>query len=269
MIFMYFAVAVITAGVADAENFDYNAYDEVLSDYVDDEGMVDYSGLKGNHVKLDEFLARIKTLEKEAYASFTNDEKLAFWINAYNACTLDIIIRHYPIEASFGLNFIYPENSIRQIDGVWDRFKWEIMGEFYTLNNIEHDVIRPRFNEPRIHIALVCAAMGCPPLLNEPYRGDVLYSQFAGRLRLFLQNPEKFRIDREDETVYVSPIFKWYGEDFIPEFGDTEKFGNRGEKQMASLHYISTGLPPDDSLYLESGDYQITYLKYDWSLNTQ
>ncbi|MBI2818390.1 MAG: DUF547 domain-containing protein [Acidobacteria bacterium] len=138
-----------------------------------------------------------------------------------------------------------------------------------TLDGIEHEVLRKQFREPRIHVALVCAAMGYPPLRNEPFEGAKLEEQLADQTRRFLANPRKFRIDRSQRRVYLSAIFDWYGEDFVPLFGTEERFGGHGAAERAVLHFISRHLGEADRAYLERETYALEYLDYDWSLNEQ
>ena len=143
------------------------------------------------------------------------------------------------------------------------------MGRAMTLDGIEHGVLRKEFHEPRIHMALVCAAMGCPPLRNEPYTGDRLGDQLDDQARRFLSNPAKFRIAANEGTVYLSSIFKWFGEDFVPGYGVEQGYGAHSAAQRAVLHFISGYLDKQEAERLSSGDYSISYLDYDWSLNEQ
>ncbi len=137
-----------------------------------------------------------------------------------------------------------------------------------TLNGIEHSVLRAEFNEPRIHVALVCAAMGCPPLRNEPYLPDKLNDQLDNQAKKFLSSPAKFRIDRSAGKVYLSSIFKWFGADFVKTYGTDEGFAGHGQSERAVLNFISQYLQQEDAPeYLRSGNYRIDYLEYDWSLN--
>lgn len=249
--------------------FSYTPYAVVLKAYVDDRGLVDYRRLKADHQRLDVFVQAVAALDPHTYEQWSNAEKIAFWINAYNALTVKAIVSHYPIKPRFGFSLIYPKNSIRQIPGVWDELTFEVMGRAMTLDEIEHDVLRAKFHEPRIHMALVCAAMGCPPLRNEPYVGDRLDEQLDDQARRFLSNPGKFRIDRRRGLVYLSSIFKWFGSDFVNQYGTDERFPGHRREERAVLHFISRYLDPADREYLEKGAYKIEYLDYDWSLNEQ
>jgi hypothetical protein len=251
------------------EGFSYADYAKALEQYVDEQGMVDYRGLKNNRGPLDAYVRELAGLQRAEYEDWTDPQKIAFWINAYNGLTLRVIIDNYPIQPTFPARLRFPNNSIRQIRGVWDGIEFSVMGREMTLDDIEHEVLRKEFDEPRIHLALVCAAMGCPPLLNEPYRAEKLGEQFADRTRLFLQNAEKFRIDRQKDRVQLSPIFDWFGKDFIGQYGTDTRFRGHGRKERAVLNYLSRFLDERDRAYLENGDYKVKYLDYDWSLNEQ
>ncbi|MDQ7785364.1 MAG: DUF547 domain-containing protein [Desulfomonilaceae bacterium] len=252
---------------AENTDFPYIVYGTVLQTYVDDEGMVNYRGLKENRKPLDEFTESMSRLDPKAYDAWADTDKIAFWINAYNALTLKAIIDHYPIKASFFKSFVYPANSIRQIPGVWDKITFSVMGRDVTLDGIEHEILRSEFNEPRIHVALVCAAMGCPPLRKEPYVGPQLDAQLDDQSAKFVKDPDKFRIDRTDNKVYLSSIFDWFGEDFVKTYGVTKDFSGFSEKQKAVLNFLSRYVEPAEKAYLVEGSFSIEYLKYDWSLN--
>ncbi|MGQ9689316.1 MAG: DUF547 domain-containing protein [Desulfobaccales bacterium] len=247
----------------------YGEYAALLSEYVDPQGMVNYRTLKGNPQGLKAFQAALAQTTPEVYQQWRDEEKIAFWINAYNALTLKAIIDHYPIRASFFKGFVYPRNSIRQIPGVWDSRRFPVMGKSMTLDEIEHGVLRKDFNEPRIHLALVCAAMGCPPLRNEPYEGDKLDRQLHDQARVFLANPKKFRLDQGRGKVLLSPIFKWFGGDFVKTYGTDKAFQGFSPEERAVLNFLSGYVSDSDRDYLRQGKYTISYLDYDWSLNQQ
>jgi hypothetical protein len=249
--------------------FDYSNYADVLKNFVDDKGMVDYEGLKAESDQLDSFVNDLSGVKSEEYETWTKEQKIAFWLNAYNGLTLKVIIEHYPIESSWLKSLIYPKNSIRQIDGVWDEITHNVTGKKMTLEHIEHEILRKKFNEPRIHMALVCAAMGCPPLRREPYVGSRLDSQFDDQTRIFLSDPKKFKIDTSRNSVYVSSIFKWFAEDFGEKYGDKERIAGKSREESAVIHFIAQYLSKDKQEYLLNGKYRIKYLDYDWSLNEQ
>lgn len=238
-------------------SFDYQDYRQVLADYVDERGLVDYQGLQQNREQLDRFNQSLGAVSPATYGNWDQAEQIAFLINAYNAFTLQSIIDQEPLKA-----------SIRDIRGVWNRRKFNLAGSEKTLDNIEHDILRQEFNEPRIHVALVCAAKSCPPLRNEPYLPATLETQLADQTTKFAASPHGLQIDRQDNRVYLSAIFKWYGKDFIPSYGVAAKFGGN-ESQRAVLNYFSAQLNAQERQFLEQGNYQVKYLDYDWSLNQQ
>ena len=254
---------------AAGQAFDNESYSTTLRKYVDDDGMVNYRALKANRKELDAFAAALGGLSPEVFGTWTEAEKIALWINAYNGLTLKAILDHYPIEPSFVASLRFPKNSIRQISGVWDKLEFRVMGSDMTLDEIEHSQLRKNFNEPRIHVALVCAAMGCPSLRNEPFEAEQLDAQLDDQTIRFLKNPKKFRIDRSESTVYLSPIFKWFGGDFVQGYGTDAKFNEHKDDERAVLNFISNYLSKSDADYLSSEDYDIEYLDYDWSLNEQ
>ena len=240
-----------------AETVELSALAEVLSDYVDEQGLVDYKALQKERQQLDTFNQSLQDTELSTYGSWSDAEKIAFLVNAYNSLTLKAIINESPIKA-----------SIKDILGVWRLNTHPILQDKKTLDNIEHDLLRANFNEPRIHAALVCAAISCPYLRREPYTGEDLDAQLDDQVEIFLSRPEAFEIDRENNQVRLSAIFKWFGKDWIPSFGTDEGFaGNDNER--AVLNFISGYLEEEDRTYLQAGNYKVTYIDYDWSLNIQ
>lgn len=253
-----------------SESVDYVPYAQVLKAYVNETGKVDYRKLKENRALLDSFLTEIAGMKRTAsYETWDEQERIAFWINLYNAWTLRAIIDHYPIQPTFPARLTFPRHSIRQIKGVWDKLRFGVMGETKTLDEIEHEILRKEFKEPRIHMALVCAALGCPPLRNEPYTGEKLNLQLNDQTRRFLDNPNKFWIDKKHKVVRLSPIFKWFGNDFVARYKTDSFSANIGTKEKAVLNFISGYLNETDRSFLKKGDYTIRYLEYDWSLNEQ
>ncbi len=251
------------------QSFSYADYAAVLNAYVNDQGMVDYRLLKADRQRLDAFASALAQLAPSTYEHWSEKEKIAFWINAYNALTLEAIINHYPIKSSFFRSVVFPKNSIRQIPGVWDTLQFMVMGRKRTLGEIEHEILRQQFNEPRIHMALVCAAMGCPPLRNEPFFGDQLDEQLNDQTRRFLSDSTMFRMDRSQGRVYLSSIFKWFGRDFIKIYGTDQKLAGHDPAERAVLNFISRHLDASDREYLATAKYNVEYLGYDWSLNEQ
>jgi hypothetical protein len=243
--------------VAVDRSFNYDDYSNVLQTYVNESGLVNYQQLQANRQSLDRFIAAIAAIPPATYQGWDENTKLAFLINAYNALTLQSIIDRD----------LLPD-SIKDIPGVWNRREFNVAGEAKTLDNIEHYTIRKDFNEPRIHVALVCAAISCPPLLNEPYLPEKLNEQLNDRVKKFINSPHGFKLDRTQNRVELSSIYKWYGEDWISSYGVDDRFTGR-DKERAVLNFLSQYLSTEDRKYLEAGNYKIDYLDYDWSLNNQ
>lgn len=240
-------------------------YAMVLRNFVDDDGLVDYAGLKvsGEANAIAEEVSRVKETD---YDSWTENDRIAFWLNAYNAFTLKLIVDHYPIQPSTGKNK-FPANSIRQIPGAWERKKFKALGREVTLDEIEHKILRAEFAEPRVHMALVCAAVSCPKLRREPYNGVQLDAQLGDQARVFLSDLTKFHIDREANEVWASRIFEWFVDDFLP--GATKANPRHVAQQKSLAAFASKYLSPEDARYLEAGDYTVKYFEYDWTLNEQ
>lgn len=233
-------------------------YGDILSRYVDEQNLVDYAALQGDRQALDRYNDALATVDPALYATWSEAQQITFWVNAYNSLTLASIINQAPLKS-----------SIKDIPGVWKRQKHPILSDTKTLDNIEHKTLRTNFDEPRIHAALVCAAISCPPLRNEPYTAERLDEQLDDQVRQWLGNSSAgLKIDREAGTVSISSIFKWFGEDWVPSYGVESGFtGN--DKQRAVLNFISAYVSPEDKAYLEAGGYKVKYLNYDWALNAQ
>jgi len=244
-------------------NADYAAE---LKAHVDDNGMVYYAGLKKDHARLDRYLRALAGVKPKDFDAWDEPTRIAFLVNAYNAMTLKAIAGNYPIQAGFFASLRYPANSIRQISGVWDKLQFEVVGRKTTLEETEHKTLRGKYNEPRIHMALVCAAMSCPRLRNEPYDGARLDEQLDDQARKFLANPAKLQIDRAGGKVYLSSIFEWFGKDFVKSYAPAGGFTGSDEEK-AALHFVSKYVSQADAKYLRAGKYSVKYLKYDWSLN--
>ena len=240
-----------------AQPFNYQTYNSILKEYVNAEGLVDYERLKENRQKLDDFNAAIGAVMPSTYDSWTEAEKIAFLINAYNSFTLESIIDNYPTK------------SIRNIIGVWKIRKFDIVGEKLTLDHIEHQILRKEFNEPGIHVALVCAAISCPPLRREAYTGNQLEEQLDDQAKKFLGNSQGFKIDSQNNTIYLSSIFKWFGEDFEKTYGQEPNIDGLNETETAIVNYAHKYVNSDAQKFLKQGGYQVKYSDYDWSLNVQ
>ena len=250
----------------------YRAYNELLNRYVKD-ARVDYRGFIDSRAEFETFLKTLGDINENDFETWTEEQKLAFWINTYNAFTIKAIIDHYPIKRSFSLVGIFyaPSNSILQIKGVWTKLQFRALGRLVTLDEIEHKILRKKFDEPRIHMAIVCASISCPDLSNEAYVAEKIEEQLAQAATNFVNNPEKgVFVNESDRRVKVSKIFKWFGEDFIPSYGSEKLFNNYSLKENAVLNFTADYLKSEKTKeYLMSNKLKIGYLKYDWHLNEQ
>lgn len=273
MSWSYFATMTHAASAGEAKRFDHShsAYSSLLKRYVEN-ARVDYRGFIKSKDEFEGYLSSLGSVDEREYGTWTESEKLAFWINAYNAFTIKAIIDHYPIKRSFTLRGFYaPSNSILQIKGVWNKLRFRAVGKMVTLEEIEHEILRKEFNEPRIHAAINCASVGCPDLRDEAYTAAGLDGQLTQASINFINNPEKgLRIDKEKGKAEFSKIFKWFGEDFIQSYGEARKFDGRNAKENAVLNFALVYADTDDKReFLKTNDFKIGYLGYDWHLNEQ
>ena len=242
----------------------YRAYGEALRAHVVGT-RVDYARLKTNRASLDAVVAELGQVEAKQMAGWTREQQIAYLINAYNAFTLQAIIDHYPIQARWFRWFTFtPRNSIKQIDGVWTSLLWRVAGVDMTLDEIEHDTLRKEYEEPRIHFAVNCTSVSCPPIRREPYVADRLDRQLMLAARDFLATDIGLQVD--GETLRVSSIFNWYGEDFVDTYArliDAE----RSATDRAILGVVAKYGPREASALAQGGTARIRFLRYDWSLN--
>ena len=187
-----------------ATDVDHSSYAALLEQHVSS-GVVDYRGFKDDESRLDEYL---KVLEAVNTADLSRNEQFAFFINAYNAWTIKLILTGYP-----GIDSIKDLGNL--LKGPWKKKIARIDGKLLTLDDIEHKILRPRFKDPRVHFAVNCASKGCPPLHSEPYYGSTLEQQLDEVTRGFINDQGRNRL--EDQTLYVSRIFKWFSKEELNE----------------------------------------------------
>jgi hypothetical protein len=215
-------------------------YDRLLKQYVN-QGVVDYRGIKNEEAILDQYL---KVLENTDAKKLSRNEQFAFYVNAYNAWTIKLILSAYP-----GLKSIKELGSL--LSTPWKKKIARIDGDVLTLDAIEHDLLRKQFKDPRVHFAVNCASQGCPPLRPEPYQGNILDRQLEEMTAAFLNDPSRNYLD--GNTLYVNSIFKWFAEDFNNDIvGYFVKYAREDLKKR---------------LEANGGKIKIKYLDYDWSLN--
>ena len=231
---------------------DHSLFSAVLGEHVQD-GRVAYSDLCGDQ-RFSDYLVQLN--ETDPATIQDPDERLAFWINAYNAFTLQVICDNYPLQSISELHTggLVLGTLIKRT--VWDKDLFTVNGEKISLGAIEHQIIRREFDEPRIHFAIVCAANGCPPLRNEAYTAARLDEQLTDQARIFLSDPEKNAFDLKDRTASLSPIFSWFKGDF-------------GGRPANVLQAIAPFVDPNVAADIKENakQWRIRYTKYDWRLN--
>jgi hypothetical protein len=270
VLFVVFLVASLAVSFAasplQAGGIDHELFGGLLATEVS-EGMVDYRSIKEDPSVLLEYLRELESLPADEYEAWDRETKIALWINAYNAITIYGIVKNYPIEyGGFLARRRFPQSSIRQIGDFWDTEFSDVMGGKVTLNDIEHEILRKEFGDPRIHFSLVCAAMGCPLLSGEAYTGERLDGQLEDDARRFINNSDKVRLDREENRIYLSSIFKWYAEDFSYE-GDEEWVTRYNKSHRGVISTVVRYIDGDSAEYIRASSPKIEFLDYDWSLN--
>ncbi|EQA35874.1 PF04784 family protein [Leptospira inadai serovar Lyme str. 10] len=215
-------------------------WDTLLKKHVR-KGLVDYVAFKKDISSLDTYLKNLSSVTPAEYSKFNESEKLTFLLNAYNAFTVKLILDHFPVK------------SIKEIGSLlsspWKREFFELLGERRNLDWIEHEKLRKDFKEPRIHIAINCASVGCPPLLNESFKSDQVKDQLSKISKAFLKDSSRNYYDFPQKTLYLCKIFDWFKEDFTRDGGSLIDFYNKNS---------GSAIPPETS---------IKFKEYDWSLN--
>jgi hypothetical protein len=246
-----------------------NKCTDLLSKYVDKDGFINYRLLARKKLELLKILDGFKTLSRKDYDSWPQNDKIAFWINAYNLELTKIILDNYPIESTRILRLFWPPNSIRHIRGIWDERKFIIMDEEFNLQSIENRYFRDEFDEPRAFLAIFYASVSGPPLKNEAYCGKDLSAQLDEQARKFLSRQQNFSINRDSAVVSISSILSpsWQGGKFTNKYGTDLKFKSQEPSVRAVLNFLIKYIPQYDVDYLETGNYTIEYINYDWTLN--
>jgi len=230
---------------------DHAAWTELLAAHVRGDAL-DYRGVAEERAKLERYLVALHAVTPEQLATWREEQRFAYWINVYNANVVRIVVEHYPVD------------SIRDIGGtvfqrVWDRefiplaaHHPEGEDDLLSLNDVEHGILRPRFEDARVHAAINCASTSCPPLRAEAFVAERLDTQLDEQMRAFVADPERNRFDRSGGEARVSQIFDWFEEDFERDAGGVRE-------------YLVRYAPPADAAFLREA--RIRYLDYDWSLN--
>lgn len=229
----------------------YEPWARVLARYVDAEGLVDYAGLQRDGMP--DLRAFMESIAETDPASFASDaERMAFWINSYNAVVVWQVVERYPID------------SVRDVGVLWGfvggffKREYRVAGRDMSADDIEHGTLRADYDDARIHWALVCAAFGCPRLLPRPYLAEDLDDVLTARSYEFLAQPRGLQLDRDARTLYLSSYFDWYEDDFEKESGSV-------------IDYVLRYAPADAAEFIRANrdDLTVRIMDYDWTLNDQ
>ncbi|MSU31194.1 MAG: DUF547 domain-containing protein [Pedosphaera sp.] len=228
-------------------DFSHTRLTQVLGTSVKN-GVVDYSALKSAPTELTHYLDTLDSVSETEFQTWPKEDRLAFLINLYNGSVLRLIVDHYPVA------------SIRDIGGIfgspWKQKCVRAWGKLLTLETLEHQIIRPKYAESRIHFALVCAAKSCPQIRSEAYVGKQLDEQLDHQGKVFLADRNKNWIERDSFTLHLSPIFKWYSSDFRA-------------PGVTLINAITPFISPEEAGWLKqnSKEWSLRYMRYDWRLN--
>ncbi len=222
------------------EPVSHSIWDSLLKKHIDGKGFANYKGFIRDSVELNRYLDLLSTHHPQD--SWSREEQMAYWINAYNAFTVKLIVDHYPVKSIKDI-----KKGIPFVNTVWDIKFIKIQNKTYDLNHIEHAILRKVFKDARIHAAINCASYSCPRLLPEAFTASRLDSQLEDAMRDFINDTVRNRVSAQ--KAEISSIFNWFGGDFKDDAGSIRSYINRYAKDKVS----KTG--------------QITYMEYNWSLN--
>ncbi len=251
---------------ASAFDASHKLFSKELSKYVHD-GAVDYSKWKKDRAPLDQYLDQLKNMSSADYKALSEADRKALWLNAYNAYTIKLVLEHYPIKGEIRY---YPADSIRQIDGFWEKNPFNVSGKNVTLEEIEHNILRKDFRDPRLHFAVVCAAKGCAKIRKEAFTGSNVEELLASSARDFVTDPAHVKFSFDKKEAHISKLFSWFPLDFVKSAGLCRRVPPPTDDEIV-LTYILRNSPP---AVLESfggldsiKEYNVVYDEYDWGLN--
>lgn len=248
--------------------FSHAEFAGVLARFVDGDGRVDYRGMVESPEDLDRYVDLLARYSPDSHPALFPGEpsRLAYWINGYNAAVMKVVITYYPIDsvqdvkAPF-LFFFLPRGA-----GFFAFRKMRFGGQELSLYQLENDIVRERFDDPRIHFALNCASVGCPLLPHRPFSAPGLDDELDNEARRFVAEERNVRVDHAERVLYLSQIFEWYEADFVGWY--RAQFPGR---EAGLVPYIRRYASAELGATLDDGaaDYEIRFVPYDWQLNDQ
>ena len=234
-----FLISTTACNYSQSSVFDHSKFDELLKANVHENGMVNYSAFKNNK-NFDDY---IKSIAEAEVSNLSKEDKLAFYLNAYNATVIKNVLDHSPI------------TSPMDVDGFFKKIPHKIAGNEITLDKLEFDYAM-KIEPVLVHFGLVCAAQSCPKLLRKAYDGKTVFQQLEENGKNFLNDPSKNRLDKENKILYLSEIFKWFKNYFEERYGSLQK---------AAHHFMNES----DKKFLKENKVEVKFNKYNWQLNSQ
>jgi hypothetical protein len=241
----------------------HRPFDQILDVQVRD-GLVYYRALRGERGRLDRYAASLN-VPAATYEGWPREQKIAFWLNAYNAFVLQTVLDHYPIR---GKAPAYPSSSIRQIPGAFERRPHRAAGRTLTLDDIEKKIL-PEFQDPRLYLALGRGAIGSGRLRSEAFSATRLSAQLEAVQQEFVTERTMLNVDRTGERITVTPIVSWHEAEFVAAYdkGASGPYALRSPIERALVAFITPHLLPLEREFVEKNTFRVTYHPFDWRLN--
>ncbi len=241
----------------------HRPFDQILDLNVRD-GLVYYRALRSERGRLDRYVASLN-VPAATYTGWSSAQKMAFWVNAYNAFVLQTVINNYPIH---GRSSAYPPNSIRQIPGAFDQLRRRAAGRSVTLDEIEKTIL-PEFKEPRLYLALGRGALGSGRLRSEAYTAARLPGQLDSIASEFVNEQAMMKIDRPAGEIAVTSIISWHEQEFVAAYdpGATGPFAQRSPIERAIVGFITPHLLPLEKELVQKNAFKVKFQAFDWTLN--
>ena len=236
-------ITFIFSASSDSRESAYNSFEYILETYVDSSGDVDYKGIIENPYNFSEYFKFIENISPKSHPEYfkTRNDKMAYWINAYNALVIKIMIENPEVESILDIFFKHAIFLKKHLVG----------GEKISLSDIEHKILRGEYKDPRIHFVINCASISCPPLGKRIIKSETLDDQLNEKTYKFINNTANVHVDHSKKTIFLNKIFKWFRKDF----GDVKSY---------ICKYME-----NDSNCLNISDYRISYIDYNWDSNTR
>ncbi|MBI3307168.1 MAG: DUF547 domain-containing protein [Candidatus Omnitrophica bacterium] len=253
----FFFFSILPYGYCLDKSFDHSTWDQFLKKFVNENGDVDYSAVKADPALLNEYFRQLEDIDGEDFkANWPREERMAIFLNAYNAGIIRAITRVYPVP------------SVQSVPGVWENYDIKIAGHAFSLNNILVDGLIRTFRDEKIHLVLSAGAKSSPRLRAEAFTGPKVEGQLFVAVKEFVNNPKMNQITPGEKKIRISELFKWHAADFLLDFGSREIDERFTNLEMAALSFLAHYLDDEEKVtYLEERNYKIQYLPFDWNLN--